>query len=82
MTREEAIRWTAQVQQSEPWQERVIEALDMAIEALKEHKSDGNQIVDDTGYFHCPKCGRKPRDQVAMTDYCPNCGADLRGEDE
>ena len=42
MTREEAIRWTAQVQQSEPWQERVIEALDMAIEALKEHKSDGN----------------------------------------
>ena len=35
MNREEAIRWILQVQQSEPWQERVIEALDMAIEALK-----------------------------------------------
>ena len=35
MTREEAIKWTAYVQQSEPWQDRVIEALDMAIEALE-----------------------------------------------
>lgn len=35
MTREEAIKWTAYVQQSEPWQDRVIEALDMAIEALQ-----------------------------------------------
>lgn len=48
MTREEAIRWTAYVQQSEPWQERVIEALDMAIEALEAQDSP---II-------CPRCGR------------------------
>lgn len=35
MTRKEAIKWTAYVQQSEPWQDRVVEALDMAIEALQ-----------------------------------------------
>ena len=40
MTREEAIKWTAYVQQSEPWQDRVIEALDMAIEALKRERTD------------------------------------------
>lgn len=57
-----------------------VEALNVAIRALEE--SNTCWIVDDTGYFHCPKCGIKPRDQVAMTDYCPNCGADLRGENK
>ena len=37
---------------------------------------------DKKGYFYCPCCGEKPRDQVATTDFCPNCGADMRGEDE
>lgn len=44
MTREEAIRWTAYVQQSEPWQDRVIEALDIAIEALKAEAVQGDAI--------------------------------------
>ena len=32
------------------------------------------------GYYYCSECGRKktsPQDH-----YCPNCGADMRGEDE
>ena len=61
MTREEAIRWTAYVQQSEPWQERVIEALDMAIEALKRERTD-EWCTDckeyDTEKKCCPRFNR------------------------
>lgn len=34
---------------------------------------------DDEGYFYCGRCGKKPNDQTAVTDFCPNCGADMRG---
>ena len=44
----------------------------------KEHKR-GEWIFDEKGYFHCSECGRKPNDQIATTDFCPKCGADIRG---
>lgn len=59
MTREDAIRWTAYVQQSEPWQDRVIEALDMAIEALEREPSDdlisraeAIEAIENTDWYH------------------------------
>ena len=61
MTREEAIKWTAYVQQSEPWQDKVIEALDMAIEALKHERTD-EWCTDckeyDTEKKCCPRFNR------------------------
>lgn len=35
----------------------------------------GEWVSDEKGYFHCSECGRKPHDQSATTNFCPNCGA-------
>ena len=41
----------------------------------------GRWTWDDKGYFYCGRCGKKPDDQTRTTDYCPNCGAKMLGED-
>ena len=38
----------------------------------------GEWVFDEKGYFFCSECKRKPNDQYATTDFCPNCGADMR----
>ena len=130
MTREEAIKWILQVQQSEPWQERVIEALNTAIEALKAvpqgdliSRQDaietvGDWMVKEFGYLDinrgerlidalearpsadrprgrwhysdgkpatigqsfgviCDQCGTESE---YCTNFCGECGADMRGD--
>ena len=63
------------------------EAVDMAIEALQEPERKKGQWVD--GESKCPVCGE---DKFKNLDadiwagwkppFCPNCGADMRGEQE
>ena len=65
-------------------------ALDMAIDALKQEPNTGHWIAQDIHNCHtdfkCSECGYihsfmhlygKP---TADYTYCPNCGADMRGE--
>lgn len=64
-----------------------VEALDMAIEALSERpkgewieervKSVGD--VWEKIWYRCSKCKRH---EYRKTNFCPNCGADNRGEKE
>ena len=77
MTIQEAIKWTAYVQQSEPWQDRVIEALDIAIEALKSDRPRGEWEKATESIWKCSLCNA-----IMFTDsnYCPNCGAKMNGE--
>lgn len=67
--------------------ENDIEALNMAIETLKEPERKKGQWVD--GESKCPVCGEdkfKNLDADIWADwkppFCPNCGADMRGEEE
>lgn len=60
---------------------------DMAIEALKEPEQKKGQWVD--GESKCPVCGEdkfKNLDADIWADwkppFCPNCGADMRGEQD
>lgn len=84
MTNQEAIKVLNRLKYvyvgNELFQVEMEQAIYVAIKALESNLD--TWIVDDTGYFHCPKCGIKPRDQVAMTDYCPNCGSDNRERSE
>jgi uncharacterized protein (UPF0212 family) len=64
----------------------VEEAQHMAIEALKqEPRAEGKWITNKDGYSKCSECGFSfgcivcPHDE---TDFCPNCGADMRGDRE
>jgi len=62
------------------------EALDMAISALSENKGEwiadvdkwGDIVTTVNGYV-CSKCGTFDSDK---DNFCPNCGADMRGKVE
>lgn len=72
-----------------------IEAYELAIEALQERPkgrwvgwhTDKVVGVDDIGdyiyrhchYYSCRLCGRRT---AVKSNFCPNCGADMRGEEE
>lgn len=81
MTKEEAIN---QLEINKKDDTYVIddEVLDMSISALSENK--GEWIVHPKGiYAHlvCNKClASAPYD--CKTNFCPNCGADMRGGNE
>ena len=53
------------------------EALEMAISALKENKGEWifDEILDQ--HYYCSECKSMG---VSYWDYCPYCGADMRGE--
>lgn len=42
----------------------------------------GEWMINCDGYYpYCPKCMREP-ESGKMTDFCPHCGADMRGMTE
>ena len=70
-------------------------ALDMAISALSENKGEWKMPIQDDGmsdpiYYQvrCSKCGfdldpqtwHQELHQYGADNFCPNCGADMRGE--
>lgn len=44
----------------------------------KRNRPQGEWAFDEKGYFYCDQCGKYPHDQYATTDFCPNCGSDMR----
>lgn len=64
-----------------------IEALDLAIKALEQQPKTGHWLDKKTtikgghglayGRYGCSVCKKK---QPSKTDFCPCCGADMRGE--
>lgn len=59
-----------------------------AIEAWNKRteRPKGRWIETKNG-FHCSNCKRKPGNHptkrgVFLSDFCPNCGADMRGESD
>lgn len=61
----------------------LFEALDLAIKALEQIRPKGKWIEVEDAYgmswFRCDKCGDF---EYVNSDYCPLCGADMRGEAE
>ena len=64
------------------------QAGEMAIKALEQPKT-GKWISADAIFggepFYCSECGENTRDTVMgkpRWNFCPNCGADMRGEQD
>lgn len=55
--------------------EKMIEAIDNAPTV---EQSQGEWYWNEQGYFYCNKCNRQPRDQYAVSNFCPNCGAKMK----
>lgn len=94
MTREEAIEW---LDYMDTFVSEDREAIEMAIEALKQQEQKtGKWIITDTynnqiWRCNCSACGKDPQYFISGTEdwwinklpnFCPNCGADMREEED
>ena len=53
------------------------------LEADERSIPKGHWIEENpSGTFICSECGHKPYNQLTMSNYCPRCGADMRGEND
>lgn len=62
-----------------------IEVLNMAIDALQEHKTGHwiktpNYTVPERYVFRCSNCKLGIRAELTIRHYCPNCGAKMERE--
>jgi len=85
MTREEAIRLIGWLK-STTNREDDLEAIDMAIEALSERpKGKWIEVTNGRGGHECSNCHAYAPSYMSgdehLSDFCPNCGADMRGEE-
>ena len=42
--------------------------------------NDGVKVPNGVDWYHCSECGKW--DVQPLTNYCPDCGADMRGVDD
>lgn len=91
MTNKEAIkflkievnRWEYDCKSLQPMKE----AITLAIKALENEPKKGEWIVDDEDeiYMWCNQCEQGKRYSQSLyikkTNFCPNCGADMRGDE-
>lgn len=91
MNTEEAIRMLTRLKDQINFEwtdaQKKMDALNVAIEALKAQKKGEWKPIEkgEKGYsagdFRCSVCGQ-PNKCYCLTDFCPNCGADMRGEED
>lgn len=50
------------------------------VPAVQPEQKTGRWIINSDGYYpYCSICKNEPQGRI-MTDYCPNCGAYMKGE--
>lgn len=84
MTKEDAIYILRNTAWLAPSLEPVDEAIDMAIEALENERPKGHWIYEEGTYklinlWQCSECYEVVDEK---TNYCPECGSDMRGDEQ
>lgn len=61
--------------------EELAKSIDNMSAADVEPVRRGHWIINSDGYYpQCSECMKEPQGRV-MTDWCPNCGAKMKGEE-
>ena len=47
-----------------------------------EERKTGKWIPFDYPWYQCSECGAVRENKSFLENYCPNCGADMRGEEQ
>lgn len=84
MTREEAIEYLTILGGIGGINDKEAMALEIAIEALEQEPRKGHWDIKDNMWWVCSACGCKTRmmKKYNVPNFCPACGADMRGEEE
>ena len=85
MTNEETIKWLKLLNTSTLIYGEYSEAIDVAIEALSADRPKGEWKWSESDVsWMCGRCGCVFEEIDWRPDYnfCPNCGADMRGEED
>ena len=54
----------------------------MSLPDIQPERKTGKWLINSDGYYpYCSECRKEPK-SGDMTDFCPNCGADMRKENE
>lgn len=58
------------------------DAISMAIEALSNERPKGRWVVENEDSIRCPECCYNRAKIKHPLNFCPECGCDMRGEEE
>lgn len=60
------------------WDGHTEEDAEVRLMSLKPERKKGRWLINSDGYYpYCSECQKEPK-SGDMTDFCPNCGADMR----
>lgn len=84
MTKEEAIKNLKEIKNRYLWNVGGDDTFDMAIEALENERPKGHWIYEEGTYklinlWQCSECYEVVDEK---TNYCPECGSDMRGDEQ
>lgn len=54
----------------------------LSLPSAQPERKRGKWILFDAPWYQCSECGALRENKSFMENYCPNCGADMRGGDE
>ena len=59
---------------------QVVDRQDIENAPTIEERKKGKWIPFDYPWYRCSECGAVRENKSFLENYCPNCGADMRGE--
>ena len=85
-------KWMKQIDPTHPPEDNAIPPMEdiivstlMTIEeqpTIEPQRMKGRWIPFDIPWYQCSECGAIRENKTFMENFCPNCGADMRGEQD
>ena len=80
ISRQAAIDAIGNIYPSVAWLDYAADVIKALPSAQPERKKGEWRLFDGQNWYRCSECGAVRRQISFMENFCPNCGADMRGE--